>query len=106
MSTGSLKSQSRSTSARALASSVSLSINMRVASIKPPPHFVVLGMSSKEPDCQDPRLILHASNQSIVIPLDVENNAAGFQDAPLRVRCLDFLRVSPFGAANNIEPGL
>ena len=63
-------------------------------------------MRPEKPDHQDARLILHASNQSVVVALDVEHDPAGLQNACLWIGRLDVLRVTPFGAGDNVEPGI
>jgi hypothetical protein len=63
-------------------------------------------MDAEEPDRQDTCLILNARNQPAVVSLDVENDAARLENARLRVRRLDVLRVAPLGSTNNVELSL
>jgi hypothetical protein len=50
-------------------------------------------MSTEEPDRQRSRPILESRDQAKVVALDIENDAAGLENAHLRTRGLDVLRV-------------
>src|ERR1700730_10593992 len=68
------------------ASSASLAITIKVASIKLYPHrSVIFGMAPEEPNYQHPRLILQGGNHPIVVSRDVEHDPAGFEDTRSRV---------------------
>jgi hypothetical protein len=63
-------------------------------------------VGTKEPDCHGSRPILEGRHQSIVVALDVEDDPAGFQNARLWIGRLDILRIAPFGADDNAQPGI
>jgi len=63
-------------------------------------------MGAEESDRQNSRLILNASNQPIVVSLDVEDNAAALEDARLRIRCLHILRMTPLYSKNRKYGGV
>jgi hypothetical protein len=52
-------------------------------------------MTTEESDRKDTRAILDRRYQSVIVALDIENHAAGLEDARFRVRGLYILRILP-----------
>ena len=62
-------------------------------------------MTAEETDRDGSCPILNGGHQPVVAAFDIENDPASLENAHLRIRRLDILRIAPIGAGHNGEPG-
>src|SRR5579863_6987668 len=69
-------------------------------------HLVVLLVSAEESNHDDPALVVHQADESIVICLDIEDHPTAFENTGLRMRLLNLVGGLPLCRLRDRTPGV